>query len=347
MLHLPLRPLAALLSLLTILTVAPSVTRAAGEVELLAVTEGDFPATDVQQWTRVLSALKIKFQIRSARKGDTIEIENRGTKDRPRYYVHGVIKNDSTLQVPGGRFKLTDRGKLSAWLEELKTYGPQGSPEGEPLYGLNAEQFDKLMEDLGQTILFNTKGIERKVALERITSKLQHTTRFSPRAKAALASDDAVRDNIMGLSSGTGLAYLLRPAGMALRPERLPSGQVILNIETAGETSEPWPVGWELKTRRKEVVPQFFEFIDVDIEPIPLSTALEAIQGRVEIPFLLDRNNLVRHEVKVDEVKVSYPGKKSTYSIILQRLLGQARLTSEVRLDEKGKPFLWITTLKK
>ena len=215
------------------------------------------------------------------------------------------------------------------------------------MYGLNAAQFDELMDDLGQTVLFNTKGVARKSALQRITSKLKHKARYSPRAQAALRADDEITDNVMGLSSGTALAYLLRPAGMALRPQRLPSGELILNIETAAETSEPWPVGWELKTRRKEAVPQFFEFIDVDIEPIPLATALGAIQERVEIPFLLDRNNLVRHEVDVDAVKVSYPGKKSTYSIILQRLLGQARLTSEVRLDETGKPFLWITTLKK
>ena len=46
-------------------------------------------------------------------------------------------------------------------------------------------------------------------------------------------------------------------------------------------------------------------------------------------------------------VKVSLPEAKTFYKKILDRVLGQAKLTMELRIDEAGKPFLWISTLKK
>ena len=46
--------------------------------------------------------------------------------------------------------------------------------------------------------------------------------------------------------------------------------------------------------------------------------------------------------------QVSYFGTQVwlTYSLILQRILSQAKLKKELRTDESGKPFLWITTIK-
>jgi len=321
---------------------------AAGQVELQLVTEPDFPATDIQRWYETLSKLNSgTLNIRAARAGDKIEVINKGTKDSPIYVVYGVIKNSGELQVPGGRFKLSDRSGIGRWLEEMRTFGPQGTPEGKPLYGLNAAQFGDVKRDLAKPVDFATLGVARLDALKKIQEKLKLKSQIDQQTLRAFAASDKMEEELKGLSSGTAIAYLLRPAGLAMRPERLPSSDLQYVVASSAATPEPWPVGWPLEKRRQDIAPQMFEMIPVDIEPVPLATALEVIGERIEMPIILDKNNLVKHEVNIQEVKVSFPAKQSTYSIVLTRLLGQARLTSDVRVDEADKPFLWVTTLKK
>jgi len=40
---------------------------------------------------------------------------------------------------------------------------------------------------------------------------------------------------------------------------------------------------------------------------------------------------------------VSYPSRKTFYEKLLDRLLVQADLKKEVRVDEAKKPFLWVS----
>ena len=43
---------------------------------------------------------------------------------------------------------------------------------------------------------------------------------------------------------------------------------------------------------------------------------------------------------------VTLPRSRTTYSLALKKLLFQAGLKFEVRVDEAGTPFLWISTIK-
>jgi hypothetical protein len=234
---------------------------------------------------------------------------------------------------------------MTSWLNELKTYGPQGSPEGKPLYGLTAAQFGDVKADLATKAAAATKGLTRAEALRKIAEGLKLQVFVEPGAAKVLAGEKVDVD-AQGLSAGTALAYLLRPAGLAMRPERLPSGEIRYVVAQGAAVPEPWPVGWPLAQRRQEVLPQLFELIDVEIEQVPLRKALDVIAERANLPVLVDQNSLVKNDVDIDEAKVEFPAKKSTYSLVLTRLLGQARLMYEVRQDEAGKPFMWVTTIK-
>jgi hypothetical protein len=64
------------------------------------------------------------------------------------------------------------------------------------------------------------------------------------------------------------------------------------------------------------------------------------------VPVLVDHNALARHGVDPSKVTVSHPPSRTTYSQVLPKILFQARLKSEVRVDEAGKPFLWVSTIK-
>jgi hypothetical protein len=148
------------------------------------------------------------------------------------------------------------------------------------------------------------------------------------------------------VSSGTALAAMLRPAGLVLTPEQ-PAGQSLgYRISKSAAGRESWPIGWNPQEPARKVLPELFEFLNVEIEEIPLSDALDAIGGRLKVPLLLDRNALALHNIDPNKVEVSVPSKRLTYIQILQKVLFKSRLKHEVRVDEAGKPFLWITSVK-
>jgi hypothetical protein len=65
----------------------------------------------------------------------------------------------------------------------------------------------------------------------------------------------------------------------------------------------------------------------------------------VKAPLLLYHNALARSQVDLS-AKVTIPKSNTFNSRALDRVLSQARLKYELRIDEADKPFLWITTLK-
>ena len=62
--------------------------------------------------------------------------------------------------------------------------------------------------------------------------------------------------------------------------------------------------------------------------------------------MLVDTNALAHHEIDLDKVLLTHPRSRTVYGIALRKLLFQAKLKYEVRLDDAGKPFLWITTIR-
>ena len=110
------------------------------------------------------------------------------------------------------------------------------------------------------------------------------------------------------------------------------------------DAKEHWPVGWPPKGNPGETLPELFKFLKINIGDAPLSEAITAIAGRVKVPVLYDHNSLAR--IRADlSTKVSLTETNVFYARALDRLLSQARLRYEIRVDEANKPFLWITTL--
>ena len=68
--------------------------------------------------------------------------------------------------------------------------------------------------------------------------------------------------------------------------------------------------------------------------------------SRLKVPLVYDLNAMAMHGIDPAEVEAKVPAKKMTYSQILAKVLLQAKLQYELRVDEADKPFLWITTVK-
>jgi len=338
------RLLIALVALAPLAAVGPSV-QAAGRVRLELVGDARGAALAFQEWARLLSRAGVKnVRIRSGGATDKVGIEVRGTQDRPLYVVTGIVNSPDELILPSGRFRRRDVARLARWLEELAKHGPAGGGAEKSPFGLSAEQFEEVHEDLAQPVGFSTRGTARNEVVQKMSRRLLLPLRLDAEATRALG-EDKVAEELLGLSCGTALACVLRPAGYCLLPRRL-GQKTVYTVQKARPGLEIWPVGWEPDKPRRDVLPALFEFHNVNIQGVSAAVALEAIGKRLKVPVLLDHNAMARHGVDPAKALVSYPRGRTTYSLVLRKILFQAGLKFELRVDEAGNPFLWISTVK-
>ena len=326
----------------------PMPRQAAGQearVQLELVMEPGFPTDQARRWIQTLDKAGITgVRIRGGNVGDRVQVEPLGTPQSPSYKVTGILTLDEKLLLPGGKFTANDVGGISRWLAKLKEGGEEGLTAKTGAFGLTAEQLLATHEGLSGKVGFATKGMPPRQLVEKLTGALTLKLSVDPSAIRALEACDPVADELQGLSQGTALAAAIRPAGLALVPVK-EGGQVQLRITDSRRTKEAWPVGWPLsvKSSPRDAAPELFKFIPVEINDTPLGEALTAIGGRVKVPLVFDYVALARQRVDLNETKVNYPKGKTYYGKILDKLLFQAKLKYELRLDEANQPFLWIT----
>jgi hypothetical protein len=318
---------------------------AAGRVELELVGESPGSALAFQQWLRTLSQAGVKnVRLRSAPSAGKVGIDVRGTEENRVYVVTGIVKSSDELWLPGGRFRSRDAARLAAWLDDLAKHGPEELQEPKAAFGLRRKQFEQIQKDLGRPVGFSTRRMSRREVVEKIGRGLARPLEMDPKSARTL-EQDKVGEELSGLSCGTALAYVLRPMGWCLVPRRLDDSLVYSVIQARPEL-QVWPVGWEPEKPRPEVLPALFEFHDVTIQGVSAATALEAIGQRLKVPVLVDHNALARYGIDPAKKNVSLPPSRTTYSLTLRKILFQAGLKFELRVDEAGKPFLWVSTIK-
>lgn len=317
---------------------------AGGRVELVLLISPQAGLTDPQTWAKALGEAGVQqVQIRQASPTDRPGIERLGAGEPPLYRVTGILKGQEVV-LPGATFRLSQVRQLARWLEELAAEGPPQERPARGPFGLTAPQLEKVRADLAQPVGFSTRSMDRAEAAARIGQKLQFPLQPAPSRLPGLAGDK-VAEELSTLSCGTALAYLLRPAGYALLP-RSEGGRILYSLERMRPGMEIWPVGWEPEKPLRDLAPKLFESLDVRIENVSAAKALEAVADRLQMVYLLDHNALARHGIEPEKAPVSLPPGRITYGRILDRLLFQAGLKYEVRIDETGTPFLWITTIK-
>jgi hypothetical protein len=296
-----------------------------------------------QKWTKALGDLGVAgIRFRPMQNGDQITIKSEGSGDTAIYQVTALLNNRGALVTSAGQFTLSDSAKLKKWLDDVQAGG--GQPGVRTVFGLSSKQFDDVKRQLSMPVGFSTKGLRPEKVIEQIRAMLKLPLAIDPAIGQALAADEPVRDEFQALSLGTSLAALARPAGGVLLPQT--SGSAIgLALTAPPASGDAWPIGWppEIKDESK-IIPKLFDFTHVDIDGVPASRAIDAIASYLKVPLLFDYNSLVKQRIDLKKpVKVA-PG-QSYYRRILDRVLFQVGLKADVRLDDAGMPFLWITTL--
>jgi hypothetical protein len=328
--------------------IGPPSLLAAPRVEIELATDGNFPATAQQQWYKLLTELKVDdLRIRKAGPDDKAEITAGGTEKTPVYRVRGRLTGNNELIVPGGRFSSRDREGLSRWLTKLRQEGPERAATKEKLpFGLLPKEFAEVHADLAHKVAFSTKGLKLHEAAAKIAGALQIPLSIDRSAAAGLQRAEPIQEELEGISSGAALAYLLRPAGLVLEPKLDSRRKLQYSITRPSADRTPWPIGWPADRPAREILPALFEQLNVEIDDTPLSETLEAIGERLDSPVLYDHYALARRGIDPEKAKVKLAPAKLAYAIILNKALHQADLKGEWRIDEAGKPLLWVTTLK-
>lgn len=323
-----------------------ALTGAGPRIELELVTGDRFSPLESQTWYRLFTELGVsQLQIRGARADDRVEVAVGGAPGQRVYRVRGMLTDRGELQLPGGRFTSRDRQGLADWLDRLRREGPPAADGKRRPFALSEPEMARVKAALSRENGVATRDLARGDALERLDSQLeglplaleQSIARQVPRG----GQGDRVGDELQGLSLGTSLAAVLRPAGLALQPRRTPDESLELVIVAGPGEVECWPIGWACEPRQK--LPKLYTMLNAELADVSLERALGVIAQRLQAPILLDHNGLAEAQLDLSTIQAEQSPQRITYSVLLRKLLVPRRLKFEVRADDAGKPFLWIT----
>jgi hypothetical protein len=347
-----------LLSAVLVLALPHAADAAGPPIELELVTERGLQTTAPQEWLQLLAGIGIEYvQIRGAGQGDEPKVTNRGSGRTASYQVVGVLTSRNQLRLPGGTFTKADRAKLKDYFAQLGADGADAVTAPHIRFGLTEKELIAVLADLAQPIDFETKGLTPRMFLDRLQTKLSLKPSVDAEADQALRGATPAVDELKGVSAGTALTVTLRNCGLVMRPEKKRGEPVVYNIVVAvpdvvrarmlGKMTAPnmqyWPIGWQPEKSPGEMAPALFQSRNAEIDGFSLQEALDAIGPLIKIPMYFDRATLKAHQIDPAKLQVKLARTKTSYKRVIDRILSQANLACEIRTDEAGVPFLWIT----
>lgn len=319
----------------------------AADVELEIFLDRRAPITAAQEWLRELAAAGLtRVRIRAKQESDQVGIEALGPETQPAYRVTGMIDLRNELVLPVGRYRLSEARSAVRWLEEVAQKGPgrKAAPvEGSGLGGLSAEQLRELKKALARPVDASTKDKDRAEVLQQIAGQLGIPLRADAALRQALAGQ-TVAEDLQGISEGTALAYVLHSAGWCVVPSPR-AGQWELVVRRLAEGQGCWPVGWPPDAPVPELLPALFESFNANLQNVAVLHAMEAIGKRLKAPVLWDHRAMTHHRIEPAKILVTLPRTRTTHHGLMRRVLAKADLRYEVRVDEGGKPFIWVTAV--
>ena len=326
--------------------------------ELELATERGVQITAPHEWLQLLAGIGIDHvRIRGSQPGDEPRVENRGSSPGAGYRVVGVLTSRDQLRLPGGTFSRADRARLKEYFARLAADGVDSAIAPRVRFGLTQKELNAVLADLAQPVDFATKRQAPRAVINRLHTKLSLKFAVEAEADRILRAAPSIPDELSGLTAGTSMAMMLRNCGLVMRPEKLrgqpvdyriaPTGAETTAQSTRGNTAATdmqfWPIGWEPDKSPGETAPSLLESLNAEIDGYTLDEALAAIGPRLKVPMYVDHAALKACNIDPAKIQVKLARTRTSYKRVIDRILAQALLGSEIRVDEAGMPFLWIT----
>ncbi len=315
----------------------------------IEISAGDRAAVRSQQkWMEVLSEVGAdRVRSRTSGASGRVEIKESETSLGVLVKVFGRIDRNR-LELPGATFGMADRQALEQYVQQLRDDGAGVALAEKKAFGLTSQQLVALSESLAVPLDMETKNRPASEFVDVARRQVSFEFVLDKASRRAIGREEAFPDELQGMSVGTSLAAALRPLGLVLVPRRQPGQETALHLVDAAKAEEYWPVGWPATTVPKRTVPALFDKNALEIRDFPLDKVLSAIQAKSGVPMLLDYKAIAAAGIDLATTKVTFVGNRSSYGFGLRKVLGQTepRMTYEIRVDDAGRPFLWLTTAR-
>jgi hypothetical protein len=353
------------------------VAAAAPVIELEIATERGLQITAPKEWLQLLTGIGlVNVRIRGASASDEPLVTNRGTANYPRYHVVGILTSREQLHLPGGTFGRGDAKRLKDYFDRLAADGGERLTAPRSMFGLTEKELDAVLADLSQPLGFETKGQSPQSVVDRLQAGFKHKVELDAGVDRILRDASPAVDELSNLSAGTALAILLRSNDLLLRPEKSIGKPVAFRIVRAaseptspvgqtrgrsGTTATPppsansragkpndttrthWPIGWVIDRAPGEAAPSLFDQLNAEIDGYSLAETLAAVGPRLKVPYYLDHAMLRARGVAASAAQIKVTRARMSYQRLLEQVLAQAGLGCELRADEAGMVFLWIS----
>ncbi len=345
----PLAPLRTLLvspSLLLALSLA-NACAAALPIELEVAAQSDSPFGAMQEWNKVLAEMDLaRVRLRGAHAGDAPSIEVDEYRGRKVYRVLGMLNRSDELVLPGGKFRQGDRDGLKQFFQDLPRRQDEAGIE-RVRFGLTPEQLAAVMVELAKTVDEPTQDGSPHELLGALTAGCPLPVAGEISVRATLRDAAPFRSQMKGLTLGTTLAAMLRGAGLQFTPDTLGAEPLTLRVVPLDASVESWPVGWKLVGGPRLIAPAMYRITNIELANFTLDKAIAALAPHMGVPIVIDQRTLAARKIDPTTVKVKLPRSKTYPRNAFDRILAQGRLAGELRVDEAGTPFYWVTQFGK
>ncbi|MCA9068298.1 MAG: hypothetical protein KDA84_05215, partial [Planctomycetaceae bacterium] len=156
-------------------------------VELVAGKEG--VGYQAQLWRPVFEQMGVDFRIRTGNATDKPEIKEDNVGTFRRVTVIGKLDRGGQIVLPDRTFSRSQSANLSKYLGDLKEFGQQGNPTGQPLWGLNGDQFAAFYKAFSEKIDKSAKDKSLTDAMKDLDLPEEYPVRMSKEADDWLASE--------------------------------------------------------------------------------------------------------------------------------------------------------------
>lgn len=320
-------------------------TVVAAPVTLEIATQPGLQITAPQEWLQRLAAAEItQVRIRSLEPGDVPQVENIGEESEPVYRAVGILTARNELLLPGRRFSITQMSALRDYLDGLAADGESSIEAASGRFGLTETQFRAVFDALSPPLDIETKGQPCDKIVNTIADRLSLPLVIDAANARRLSATPAMESELKPLTLGCALAITVHKANLQLLPEKPRGADLQLRVVASNPDADHWPLGYKPEVSPREAAPVLFEFFNIEIADHTLGQVLAALEPRLKLPLVWDTPAFATKGKKPQESKVKIARTKTYYKRAIDRVMAQARGSAELRVDESGAPYLWLTT---
>jgi hypothetical protein len=252
-----------------------------------------------------------------------------------------VIDANNLLVVPGRRFSIRQQSALQSWLDQQRK-GDRTANTSKDRFGLTSSQLKQMHEALKLTVVESTKGESVSNLVNSIAKRVGFPLKVSTAARVRW-NDVKATTEWKGFTSGTVMAAVLRPLELVMVPKADEAGRLEFLITSETSVPEGWPVGWKSKLKNRELVPKIYDPLPIEVNETPIADVIAAIGDRLETPMIYDTALLDAMRIDPATARITFNSERTIYVKAISLSLFKAKMKSEIRVDERGKPFFWIT----